>query len=77
MKLEKDADRQKRKHFQGNYRLTCCANLSYNIFLICFNIFLIIAPSDMELLSSMATRLSQTEQQLRVSTREVIEKVVK
>ncbi|CAB3977295.1 UBX domain-containing 11-like [Paramuricea clavata] len=32
------------------------------------------APSDMELLSSMATRLSQTEQQLRVCTREVIEK---
>ncbi|XP_028409932.1 UBX domain-containing protein 11-like [Dendronephthya gigantea] len=32
------------------------------------------APSDMELLSSMATRLSQSEQQLRVSTREVIEK---
>ena len=32
------------------------------------------APSDMELLSSMATRLSQTEQQLRISTREVLEK---
>ena len=32
------------------------------------------APSDMELLSSMATRLSQTEQQLRICTREVLEK---
>ena len=36
---------------------------------------LTIAPSDMELLSSMASRLSQTEQQLQICTREVIEKV--
>lgn len=32
------------------------------------------APSDMELLSSMAGRLAQTEQQLRLCTREIIDK---
>ena len=35
----------------------------------------LLAPTDMELLSSMAGRLTQTEQQLRYSTKELIDKV--
>ena len=75
MKSDKDLDRKSKKHFPGiaHYCLNYFLRKLYSEVKSYSNIS---APSDMELLSSMATRLSQTEQQLRVCTREVIEKVV-